>query len=125
MNVYYIKLKNGEELLGIHDSPAEPDLESTDVFVQGAITFEADPSTGTAIAKYWIAYAEQKDVNISLNDTYFFGKATDKATQFYQSFLESINQESTDTDAYEGFNLDGMTDDDLEQIFDHGSKTRH
>lgn len=129
-HIYYIKLKTGEELLGIVDPRnfADPDL-LTHVWVEQAIIFSADDETGSTFARYWIAYSDTKDLNIAVADTYFMGLANANAKKFYKAFQDSVTQrmveEAQAEEAYEGFSLDGMSDDDLEQMMTHGVKTRH
>lgn len=118
MTVFYIRLKTGEEMLGNVDTDLLSS-ESNTVFVTGPITFDADPETGSTIARYWIAYSDTKDVNIDLNDTYFFGLANEQANKFYDAFLDSVKKRDEVAD------IDGMTDDDLEEVFDNPNRTLH
>lgn len=111
MSVFYVKLKTGEELLGLVDDKTLTESDSSIVPVQGAITFDVDMETGSTIARYWVAYSDIKDVNIDLNDTYFFGSANDQAEKFYNAFLESVKERA------ELRNLDGVSDDELENMF--------
>lgn len=120
MTVFYVKLKTGEELLGHVDVEAlSQDTEATHVLVSGPISFDPDPETGTTVARYWVAYSDHKDVNIDLNDCYFFGTANDHANKFYEAFLESVAERESIQ------NIDGVSDEDLEEIFSNPSRTLH
>ncbi|AGR47683.1 hypothetical protein PHIM7_37 [Sinorhizobium phage phiM7] len=119
MNVYYIKLKTGEELLGVVDDEDLMDVESSVVYVQGAITFDVDVESGSTIARYWVAYSDHKDVNIDLKDTYFFGSANDQAGKFYNAFLESVQERDNVR------NLDVDEDDVENMLLTETNKTIH
>lgn len=124
MNVFYIKLKTGEELLATH-TPVVDDTSDT-VLIEGAISFEMDEETGVSLARYWVAYSDEKNVNLNLNDVYFFGKASTQAHKFYAAFQESVASRKDDDENEDDIpTIDDMSDDDLEDAFTKGTRTIH
>lgn len=87
--VFYIKLKTGEELLGsvsidtIHS-------DSRSIMVNDIIEFSHDSETGSTFIKYWIPYSEVKSTNIDLVDCYFFGLANNNAQELYEKFVNAM-----------------------------------
>lgn len=118
MTVYYIKLKTGENLLGLYDPEEDSANASPEVFVRDIISFTPTPGSATTAAKFWITFSDQHSVNINLNDVYFFGLAHEDAHDFYDRFVTAVAEIEEAQEEEAVANIDGMTDDDIEAYFD-------
>ena len=90
MTVYYMKLKNGEELL------VENVVQATEPYLLlvKPVSINYDDGYGM-VAKYWVAYGKSNDIEITADNVMIYLEASEKATGYYKEFIEQISAKNT------------------------------
>jgi hypothetical protein len=97
VNLVYLKLHNGEEILG---NSIGDDLDS--YCIENPIQVRIHPTHGL-FAKSWLLLAEDNSIVLSKTDILFIGEANERARSYYETFISRVTKsvseyESSDPD---------------------------
>lgn len=107
MELVYIKMRNGEDLLGYLASQTDKDIE-----IMTPISIEIDPQFGM-FAKSWLIFSELNTARISTADYMFFSAASTKATEYYDEFMHRLSEREQTKSLEE----DTEFNSELEEVF--------
>jgi|TARA_B110000908_G_scaffold4109_1_gene5313 hypothetical protein len=106
----HIKLSNGEDLIA--NSISEDDDQ---ISIENPVQVRIHPVHGF-FAKSWMLLSEENSVSINKKDVLFLGKANEKATEYYDTFVSRL----AELQSGDNYNLKDTIDDDestLEEVF--------
>jgi hypothetical protein len=103
LSLVYLKLYNGEEILGDNTS-IDPDSYCIDNPIQVRI----HPAHGL-FAKSWLLLAEANSIVLGKSDVLFIGEANERAKTYYETFISRIADSESDT-MYSKDDLDDVKD---------------
>ena len=104
MELIYIKLKNGHDIIGIEGAESVGCCN-----VENPVQLKIHPTEGF-YAQSWLLFSEEKSVKIKDDDIFVKSKANKRATECYNSFYEDMQER--------GF-LDELAESDAEEAEDH------
>ena len=106
----HIKMSNGEDLIA--NSISEDDDQ---ISIENPVQVRIHPVHGF-FAKSWMLLSEENSVSLKKKDVLFLGKANEKATEYYDTFVARLH----DLQSEDSYNLeDNLADDDatIEDVF--------
>lgn len=84
MSLVYLKLYNGEEILGNNIS-----VDPESYCIENPIQVRIHPAHGL-FAKSWLLLAEENSIVLSKSDVLFIGEANERARSYYETFIARI-----------------------------------
>lgn len=93
MSLVYLKLYNGEEILGDNTS-----IDSDSYCIGNPIQVRIHPAHGL-FAKSWLLLAETNSIVLSKSDVLFIGEANERAKTYYETFISRIADRERERDA--------------------------
>lgn len=105
----HIKMSNGEDLIAKSVSES-----ATDLTIENPVQVRIHPVHGF-FAKSWMLLSAENTVSLSKRDVIFSGKANEKATEYYDTFVSRLAQLQSEDD----YSLEDTPDDNntLEDVF--------
>jgi|TARA_R110000765_G_scaffold206934_2_gene312013 hypothetical protein len=106
----HIKMSNGEDLIA--NSVSE---DETDLIIENPVQVRIHPIHGF-FAKSWMLLSDENTVSLNKNDILFSGKANEKATEYYDTFVSRLEELQSE----DNYSLEDNLDDDnatLEDVF--------
>lgn len=106
----HIKMSNGEDLIA--NSVSE---DETDLIIENPVQVRIHPIHGF-FAKSWMLLSDENTVSLNKNDILFSGKANEKATEYYDTFVSRLEKLQSE----DNYSLrDSIADDEstLEEVF--------
>jgi hypothetical protein len=85
MDLMYLKLRNGENILG------QVETLNNGYRVTSPIEMEMDPREGI-YGKSWLMLSKENSVLISKDDVFFCHEASEKAITYYEEFIYQFSQ---------------------------------
>jgi len=104
MELIYIKLKNGQDIIGIQGAESVGCCN-----VENPVQLKIHPTEGF-YAQSWLLFSESTSVQIDNDDIFVKSKANTRAEECYNSFYEDMQER--------GF-LDELAESDAEEAEDH------
>jgi hypothetical protein len=95
LDIVYLKLHNGDDIIGHNVSS---DDES--YCIENPLQVRVHPIHGM-FAKSWLLLSVETIVILSKKDILFFGEANEKAKLYYSTFLDRLDQASSDEEPSE------------------------
>mgnify|MGYP002025121576 CR=1 FL=1 len=122
LNLIHIKLKNGEDLIGVRETTQNP--TSTDgVWVVAPITVDIHPIHGL-YGKSWMLLSDANTVKINNEDIMFLSNANLKAEKYYETFISKFREVEDDPDLTSEEYLDEL-DELYSTILESKTSTKH
>lgn len=120
MNLIHIKLKNGDDLIGVRDTEENKQVKDG-IWVVSPIRVDVHPIHGLW-AKSWMMLSDGNTVKINSSDIMYIANANQKATEYYHMFIEKHSEDEAAS------SLDD-TIDELEDLYttmlDAKASTKH
>ena len=107
MELYHIKFKNGEDLLGYIDDIATNLLE-----IRSPITVSIDPHLGL-FAKSWLLFSDTNSAVIDKSNVILLSKASNTASEYYNEFIHKQQEHAIRMEYKEASTMN----QELEDIF--------
>jgi len=86
MELIYVKLKNGQDIIGIQGAETIGCCN-----VENPVQLKIHPTEGF-YAQSWLLFSEEKSVQIKDDDIFIKSKANRRATECYNSFYEDMEE---------------------------------
>ena len=90
MSLVYLKLYNGEEILGNNIS-----VDPESYCIENPIQVRIHPAHGL-FAKSWLLLAKDNSIVLSKSDVLFIGDANERAKSYYQTFISRIAESNSE-----------------------------
>ena len=110
LNLIHVKLKNGEDLIGIRE-PEANQKTNDGIWIVSPISVNIHPIHGL-FGKSWMMLSEANTVKINNDDIMYIAKANEKAESYYTQFLKRFDED----DSLNEISEDELTDE-LEDIY--------
>lgn len=101
MELFHIKMKNGQDLVGSVDF-----IDEGSILLSNVMEFVATPNLGM-YTKKWLHLSKDNETRLHTRDVLFVNPASDDAVDMYVEVLERKIQEA------------------MEEVFEHSSTTIH
>ena len=93
MNIVYLKLYNGDDVLGKNLSSDDEDHYK----IESPLQVKVHPTHGM-FAKSWLLLSVENTVVLSKKDVLFIGEANERARLYYTTFLDKLTEAATETE---------------------------
>lgn len=85
MNLIHVKLKNGDDLIGVRDTEENKKVKDG-IWIISPIHVAVHPIHGLW-GKDWMMLSDGNTVKINSNDIMYIANASEKATEWYHTFI--------------------------------------
>lgn len=119
MQLVFVKMKNGEELLGYLGNKTDNAIE-----IVTPICISIDPTLGI-FAKSWLIFSDLNSAWITDSDYMFFSAASRKATEYYDEFMHNMAEKEQRRNLQEDTEFTNELEELFSAMIDSKGNTKH